>query len=636
MNKDLLASIAVFAEMANSKIDLKKIIDEFIICVFTIDNKLSLDSIEIKNGLANHYDFDIPEVIIRSQLSNMEKEGVFIKQKGKYSISLEVRNSKNILLETLKLKRNKQNDLINDLIKYVELRRGKLSEEKKKSLLNCFSEYLFDNNIDEEYSQLVSAFIIKNQKENNYKVELNLIREGITILKGIQYSEDFNDFNGWNDELTLYLDTEHLFNILGFNGVTYKQILLDFYNLIRDINNKTIKKTGSKKIHLKYLEETELEISNFFFIAKKILRGTKSMEPGKTAMETILLNAQKESDIISKESKFFTDLSSLGIYKANPIEIYDFPKFNIENQNLLDKYKDKKSEDELVKILKSFTYINICRKGRNNEPFEKIKHIIVTGDWITRLMSSDFEVKMKNSDFSFATDIYYLTKRFWYKLNKGLGFTSKLPASLDVINKAQIIISNQLKTHVRDRYEKIVDDLNKGEKSEEHVKDYYLRLRSDSSRPEDITDLNIDEKIDLIFSHDDLENFLRDQSALKSKASEREELSRKLKDSKQEYIKLLEIQKQDELNNLEQNCIKLHNVLLALYYFGIVVIYLILIPLIIYSFRTEKDSPLTILGIILLVYSILLTIKYSDFKKKIYNYSFRDYLKRKTDLEKNE
>jgi len=210
MNKDLLASTAVFAEMANANTDLKKIINEFIICIYTIENKLSLDSNEIRNGLAKHYDFDIPEVIIRTQLHQLEKEGVIEKIKGKYTISLEVKSSKNSLLDELEIKRTHQNQLIDELVKYVEFRKGKLSDSEKAKLISSFSEYLFDTNGD-EYSGLVSAFIIKREDDINFMNELNLIREGITILKGIQYSEDFNDFSTWKNELTIYLDTEHLF-----------------------------------------------------------------------------------------------------------------------------------------------------------------------------------------------------------------------------------------------------------------------------------------------------------------------------------------------------------------------------------------------------------------------------------------
>jgi len=408
-------------------------------------------------------------------------------------------------------------------------------------------------------------------------------------------------------------------------------MLLDFYNLIRDINGKIINKNGSKIIYLKYLEETEEEIKSFFHMAKKIFKGTKRLVPGKTAMETILERINLEPDITRKESDFFTKLTNMGILLSETIDIYDFEKFNIEDSTILEKYKDQKTEDEIVRTLKSFTYINIKRKGRNKEPFERVRHIILTGDYLVRKMSSDFEIKMENTDFSFATDIFYVTQRLWYKLNRGLGFSSKLPASLDVIRKAQIVISNQLKNHVRERYNKINDDLSKGTRTEEQVKDYYLRLRADNLKPEDITATNIDEKIDLIFCKDDLEDYLRNQSALKSKASEREELAEKIKSIELDKNQKIAQQKSDELNNLKENSIKNFKFLLNLFN-GLILFICVVIILLVYYLKTEKDTPLQALIAILFLYSLLALVSYKKIKDRIKDYSFRNYLKRMAEI----
>ena len=79
-----------------------------------------------------------------------------------------------------------------------------------------------------------------------------------------------------------------MFNSLGYNGLLFKQIFDDFYNLVREINTSGKTKSGDKLVNLYYLEETRDEVNYFFQTAENILKGTTHLDTSKTAMKTIV------------------------------------------------------------------------------------------------------------------------------------------------------------------------------------------------------------------------------------------------------------------------------------------------------------------------------------------------------------
>ena len=75
----------------------------------------------------------------------------------------------------------------------------------------------------------------------------------------------------------MLLDTELLFNIIGYNGELYKNIFInDFLHLVESINNmQRNKKNNKSRIYLKYLTKTKEEINSFFYAAEKIVESGK-------------------------------------------------------------------------------------------------------------------------------------------------------------------------------------------------------------------------------------------------------------------------------------------------------------------------------------------------------------------------
>lgn len=543
MNKDLLAATSVFAEMVNKNIDYRDIIGEFILSVYRIEKKYSLDSQYILKSLEAHYDFSIPEAIIVTNLQRLNNNNKLDYVSGSYIISPELLAEQAALEANFIEKEKEHNNILDKLIKYIEFNSGKLSNKDKSDIEDQFCKYLFDDQFNGQYSEVISNFILKNSNDRNFKIELNLVREGITILRGIKFSVNEVDLKDWSKELTIYLDTEHLFSFAGLNGEIYKKMLHDFYGLVKEVNNSL----GKKIIYLKYFEEAEEEVNFFFDMAQKIIEGKKSKNISKVAMEEILDGIVDKAGVIRKQTKFFNTLNSAGIKRIDPLEITDeeLLAYNVNDSLFFDKYDKKEGDsDKIYAVLESFTKINYLRKGQNNKRLEEIKHLILSGDYLTKMLSKDVETKVMHSDFSYATDIYYITQRLWYKLHKGLGFKGTLPTSLDVVAKAQVIISNKLNNEVGKRYELLKNDIISGERDEEGVKDFYLKLRSNIVKPEDLNSENIEEKVLFLYEEEDMDTFLREQSRLKSELSElkkfkEEKIAQEKEEKKQRELKVI-------------------------------------------------------------------------------------------------
>lgn len=74
-----------------------------------------------------------------------------------------------------------------------------------------------DDSAEKEYSQYISAFILKNEKDGEFKASLNKIREGVILYSGLKYNTNLSETGSWKNELTVYLDTEIIFHFYGLN-----------------------------------------------------------------------------------------------------------------------------------------------------------------------------------------------------------------------------------------------------------------------------------------------------------------------------------------------------------------------------------------------------------------------------------
>lgn len=610
--KNLIAAISLFSELYDNQKDIYDVIAELIIGAISSVAKWSFTSSEVVQLLEETYDFSIPEAVIKATINKkLKKENLIRYDNGYFIVNEgEIKNRQKVIehYENLKLEHNK---IFKDLISYYDKKRlVTLSENELEELEDKFKLFLVGKSIPDKYSTLISSFIIENRANSKFVDILNSIKEGIIIYEGICYTIDLNSLGYWNYELNIYIDTEHLFNSAGLNGTIYKDMFDDFYKLTQEINVNNRKKTGKNIIHLKYFEEIETEINNFFSIAERIVEGKAVLDPSKTAMIEIINGCKKPSDVITKRNLFFQNLQTKGIHLDAKVKLYQEYEFNIEDISIINELKslaeenDKEfDENDCVHYLRIFSKINTLRKGINQIGFEKIGHILLTGKRYVQYMAHNRLIKTNEKDIPFATDIDFITDKFWFKLKKGFNKKEDLPKSFNYITKAQIIISNQINRSISKKYAEVTQKINSGELTNDNAISIYADIRDRSSKPEEIVPELVDKSV----------SFLKD-SFIEEHINEKNKLLQKVNEGE---IAIKELRRRDAIESRKSR--KWGKKIIKFYYYIITIvtiILLILMPIIIWGLisllKSPQDTKLSILGIFITIISeVFLLLKKS-------------------------
>jgi len=542
-NNNLLASVTLFGELYNSETykGIPDILAEFIKGALINQNTYSFNSYELKLLLKKVYGFEIPESVLRTVVRNRLKEHVNIENKifhiDKNSISTFGGFDKEVNAINLG-----HDYIFNSLKAYVEKKNGnELKDEEKENLFRSFAGFLLDSTYSNEFSNLISAFLISNESNNHFKEQLHQIKEGVILYQGITYSTDISQLGNWDQPITIYLSTEHLFSCLGYNGALFEEIFNDFYQLVLEINKKSKK---DELIKLRYLEETRSEISEFFQNAEDIKRGKKRLNPTKVAMKKITDECKTPSEVKIHLSQFYNALEKKGIEKKEYQFDIENSEYNVVDSNLIEELKkefenNKRYFDEnyCYNTLRIFTRINTFRKGKNDLPFEQIRHIYITENGFAKYLAHNVKVKFGEYDVAFAKDIDFITSKFWFKLKKGFSKDHSLPKSFDVLNKAKIVISSHLKSTLSGNFERLQRDFKDGKLTEEEAVLMNENLKETPSAPEEMNADLIDKSLDILFDENLQESILREHSKkdelLRTTISEKEALEAQLREIKE-------------------------------------------------------------------------------------------------------
>lgn len=531
----LIASIVVFKELHDNNKDIYDIICEFVKAAIIHNRKWSFNSTEITKLVEHEFDFKIPEAVIKTTLKNrLIKTGFLRIEKGEYYV-----NDMNSKVDpdfesNFNSKSKIYTNTETEFIEYIQNKREKkLTNNELDKIRDNIKQYLLGNGVHEDYTQEISSLIVHRKNDKEFQDRLNQIREGLVLYTGIRYTSDLNDLGHWNNELTIFLDTEILFFFAGYNGEIYQDIFQDFFKLVREINRNT--KDHKNIIHLKYFDETEKEIFDFFHVATLIVENKKTLNPAKTAMREIVNGCSTKSDIIVKRNKFFIDLKTSGIQKEENLNYYENYKYIVEGFSVIEELKqlsweNKKDfdEDKCQDYLKLFTKVNVLRRGISNQGFDKCKFVLLTGNKFVQYLAHSKHVKAIEKDIPFATDIDYITDKFWFKLKKGFGNNDDKPKSFDIITKAQIILSSQISYTVQEKFVALNEKYQKGEITKEEAISLNYELRESALKPEEISEFNLDESIAFI-NEFTIEEHVRERAKLIQKAQEGEKAKAELK-----------------------------------------------------------------------------------------------------------
>lgn len=511
----LLASLVVFKELYDRNKDVFKVLSEFIDEIIVSKKQYKFDLTEITNLLNETYCFTIPEAVVRTSIKRLKY--VNRKKRDYYVIDMPKESKYNLNFNQEEI-HTIDNIIIEPLFSYIEIKKNiELSEVEKEKILQSFSSFLMDDSLGEYYSEYISGFIIEKCQDKEFRNKLKMIREGVILYLGFQYNKNISDLGSWRTELTIYLDTEILFHFAGYNGIVYKSLFDDFYRYVKEINNKS----KIKPIKLKYFREVKVEIENFFAKARDIIEGKSIVIPNKTAMISLINGCNVPSDLVEKKTDFYISLKNKGIFEEELFNYYEKSehKHNIDDQNIIDTISSDFGYD-ISEHLRFLNFVSIRRKDSKSNDFANIRYIFLTGNSTTRKVAWHRQIKT-NREVPLATDLYWITSKFWFKLNKGFG-EGDLPKTFDVITKAQLLLSADLNESIDGKFKELNNRFKEGKISKEQVNEQILILRSQARKPEEIAHTDISSILNSL-TEESIEKSIKERERVKEEVAKQVE-----------------------------------------------------------------------------------------------------------------
>lgn len=517
-SESVLASYVTYKELyANDSYrSAYQILAEFIKYVIASEEIYSFSVPEMKKKIQDVFGFQLPIAVIKSAIKKIEYIER-IQNREDYSV-----NRQNLKVDPkfsqYKEKAEKENsELTERLIVYVEGKRQCVIN--RKELVQELIAYLLDESNGGKYQEDISAFILDSSEDEELVKQLNAIREGSILYMGLNCN--ITEIGSITHDLTLYLDMEILFDIYGYNGEVFKSLADDLFSLVKEAN-KT-----SRKIKLKYFEETKREISDFFLAATEIVKTGRYIREN-VAMKAIVNGCKDSTDVSDKESDFFHELQyKYGITIDDRKNYYTEADYvaNLEGSYLVDE------EQQLG--LRHLSNINKLRKNQIYHDYTSVGYLFITETWKTlelaKKIADEFSEKQENCDDGnicrLAVDMSFLTNILWYKLNRGFG-AMNYPHNLNSVVKAKIVLANFISQNVTATYNRYRKEYADGVLTAEQMAGRLLGLREKATKPEDITVENLSDNLN--FDPNYLCRYEEERELQRVKLEEKEELIQQL------------------------------------------------------------------------------------------------------------
>ncbi len=502
-NHRLLASAALFRGMYSEKLDQYDVLAEFVKATVTLHNLHTFDVSVCASFLKQDFGFEIPAAVIRNCIK-AKLQQQFQRVPGTPDWTrLEGFIPSPALEQRFAEFRQAQEGLSFQLVKHVETKIGHtLSDDERVELIDDFSANLKGSPRQNANFPFIGHFILSIETNSVEKEILENTRQGLIMFDGLRYSAEHLGAN-LPSNLTIYIDTEVLFNAAGYHGDLRRQLFLDFFSLVTEINDKA-KKKDSGKIYLRYFDETAREVQNYFDVAIAIAEKRTRPEPHKQAMRHIVNGCANGADVIAKRVKFFSQLEKYKIRKDEVRNYYDPPDYNIESEAVLAALAVELGceQEKAAHILKQFSRINFLRHGESKQYLEVSGFILLSERNLTRSAAfSKTVISLNDKTVPFATDLDYITERLWFKLNKGFSSSQPVPATFDVIARTKIVLSSQLGSKVAREYQCLIEQHEKAgsDMTEELLAKFVHDLMDKLRQPEEVTN----DSLDLAFLTDD-------------------------------------------------------------------------------------------------------------------------------------
>ena len=478
-----MASFATLKSLS----DVKKyqspyqILREFINYIIVSDSLYSFSAVEMKNCLNSHFSFSIPEAVVKTALKNMPGANL---TDGIYTISKADLRSDELFEKTKREADEYETRIIQQLSEYISVRTGNntisdeiLSQELTYFLVEDVSSH------STKYAEFIGEFVLKNEQNKEIQECLNKIRQGSILYIGLSHS--IGETGSIKKPLTLYLGTEVLFSLAGYNGAIFQQFANDFFAQVRIANSEK-----SKKITLRYFSEIKKEIDDFFGTASEIVECKRVRLLDKPAMKAITEGCQTAADVDVKKSDFYYELQyGFGITEDSRNDYYSEENFtsNLESFDYDDEEDKRKKKETAIKLI---SHINKLRNGNRFCSDIEAEHIIVTNTRATLLISKEQADSIKVSEgldsiCNFAVSLDRITSLLWYKLGNGFS-QSKFPSSVNAALKARIVLSASIARNAEKEFSRIKKEYADGIIDDDQVAARIITLRNKPVLPEDL------------------------------------------------------------------------------------------------------------------------------------------------------
>lgn len=530
--KKCMASLAVFRALYNGKKDIYAIISEFIKLIIINRNLAHFELQQMIGYICEEYGFKLPEAVVKRAVNQLK---FLNRYRTQYTITTQLNHEEyQSIQNNLSQAQNENNVLTEALLNYVKTKHTDLlkNSAQKEALKKAFYSFVIDEKaVSPEYGAIISGFIVSIGHNERLMNQLNKIRQGMIIYIGLTYNTEYHIIDEIDTPLYIYLDTEILFSMAGYNGTLFKTLFDEFHDLVAQINKRSHKKI----IQFRYFTETRTEIENYFSVAENIVCHKQQLNPSKQAMTYIVTSCKLAYQVKEMQAEFYNKLKGHDIILDAQEAYYDKEniQFSIEHNAVINDLSSDYTENEILKKLRLLNYISIKRGSKSQRTFHNIGHILVSANKLTFRLAYHKEI-YQPSCVPLATGLDFLTNRFWLLLNKGLSVGMSL-RSFDIITKAQIALS----ALVNDAVGLYFDELGKEEGvSTEDLKRKIAALRQLAIRPEDINQSNEDTYINII-GIDEIDRYIaekylevekhrKDTERLKGEISQREQQMRKM------------------------------------------------------------------------------------------------------------
>lgn len=542
-SESIMASYATFKELYNSQKYRSpyQILAEFIKYIIVLRSLYSFTATDIQGHLVDEFGFNPPLAVIRTAMSKIPEV-----TRNHQTFKASGLQGNTSFQEYRQQAEENSKSITDSLIKYAD-GEGTLNLQKDK-LAQEFIAFVLDEDGDPRYQQIIGKFVLKNKDNKSATDTISAIREGSILYSGLAFN--ITEFGSLTQPITLFLDTEILFDIAGLNGILFKTLADDFLKLV-DVANR-----GGKVITLKYFSKVADDIDQFYGRAERIVSGQGEINFTQ-AMKNIVDGCQSISDVSDKEVELFRKLhTEYAISKDEKENYYSSSdsQYNLEGIEI----EAFPATEELNKEGFMFcSNINKLRKGYQTTDYLASKYLCVTDTRRVREISQAISEAQRNEAgerfCDYAVSLSYITNLLWYKLNRGFGST-EFPKNLDVVIKARTILAGYITQGIAATYKDIRTKAAAGKITQEDAAARIVALKEKTSLPENLYEENVEDSLDFTeeyFAQFE-ETLAQNRRLLQERDKTIQELSGNVDDLKAKLLQALEQReaKQQQIDKL--------------------------------------------------------------------------------------